>query len=286
MPRAQKKKSDVGAAIAKLTDEQFGFASNAPVIPGVESMQEWQAFRDALVADREPVGALEIELLDQIASRLWRLRRPARYEREYIAASIERVPEDFLKRGLNRVLPRTIKRADDRVASAERGLELLEVLGDPDPLTEVRDEDVETMLEALSNDPELSAMLEQSITGFEEGIINADEWTAPLLRVAFRVIADRAEVTPTDIVHRAIIWLSKYRDERIEERAAMLAEQDRMRRERSLPEAGTLHALTRYETSLHRQLMQDMHEFEAAQARRRGQTTPLLRADLHLVAEK
>ncbi len=141
------------------------------------------------------------------------------------------------------------------------------------------------MLEALSNDPELSAMLEESIAGFEEGIINADEWTAPLLRVAFRGIADRAEATPTEILHRAIIWLSKYRDERIEERAAMLAEQDRMRRERSLPETSTLHALTRYETSLHRQLIQLMHEFEAAQARRRGQATPLLRADIHLVAE-
>ena len=43
---------------------------------------------------------------------------------------------------------------------------------------------------------------------------------------------------------------------------------------------------TRYETSLHRHLMQLMHELEAAQARRRGQNTPLLRADIQLVAAK
>ena len=66
----------------------------------------------------------------------------------------------------------------------------------------------------------------------------------------------------------------------------MLAEQDRMRRERSLPEASTLHALTRYESNLHRQLVQLMHELEAAQARRRGHSTPLIRADIHLLTEK
>ena len=284
MPRA-KQKSDVGAAIAKLTDEHFGFASDAPVIPGIESMQVWLSFRDALVADLTPVGALEAELVERIVSTLWRHRRPARYEREYIAASIERVPEDFIMRSLSRFLPRTIKQADDRVESAERGLQLLEVLGDADPLTEVRDEDVETMLEALSEDPEVSALLTESIPGFEEGILNADDWTAPLLRVALREIARRAETTASDILRRAIIQLSGYRDECMEGRAAMLAEQDRMRRERSLPEAGTLHALTRYETSLHRQLMQLMHELEAAQARRRGQNTPLLRADIHLLEE-
>lgn len=286
MPRKKKQKSDVGTALAKLNDDQFGFASDAPVIPGVESMQQWQAFRDSLVADLAPIGALEAELVEHIATTLWRQRRPARFEREYIAAAIERVPEDFIRRSLSRYLPRTIKEADERVESTERGLQLLEVLGAADPLTAVRDEDVAAMLEALSGDSELSAMLEESITGFEEGIINADNWTVPLLRVAFRGIAERAETAPTDILHRAIIWLSKYHDDRVEERAAMLAEQDRMRRERSLPEAGTLHALTRYETFLHRQLIQLMHELEAAQARRRGQTTPLLRGEIQLVAAK
>jgi hypothetical protein len=285
MARA-KRKSDVGTAMARMNDAYFGMASDAPVIPGVESMEEWQAHRDALVADRAPVGALEQELAERMASLLWRLRRPARYEREYIAASIERVPEDFIRRGLSRSLPRTIKDADERVETADRGLQLLEVLGDAPLMTEVLDKDIEAIFEALSDDPELSELLEKSIPGFEEGIANAGDWAAPLLRVAFREIARRADMEPTEVLHRAIVRLSAYRDERVEERAAMLAEQDRMRRERSLPEAGTLHALTRYESTLHRQLMQLMHEFEAAQARRRGETTPLLRGDIHLITEK
>ena len=284
MPRAAKQKSDVATAMARVNDALFRLASDAPVIPGIESMEVWQAHHDTLLADLAPVGALETELAKRIASLLWRLRRPARYEREYIAASIESVPDDFIMRPLKRSMPRTVKDADGRVEAVERGLELLQVLGDASPLTEVRDEDIETIFDALSDDPEVSELLEESVPGFEEGIANADDWTAPLLRIAFRDLARRAEIEPNDLLRRAIRLLAECREERIEERAAMLAEQDRMRRERSLPEASTLHALTRYESNLHRQLIQLMHEFEAAQARRRGQTTPLLRGEIQLVA--
>ncbi len=50
MARA-KQKSDVGTAMGRMNDAQFGLASDAPVIPGIESMDEWQALHDTLVAD-------------------------------------------------------------------------------------------------------------------------------------------------------------------------------------------------------------------------------------------
>jgi len=285
MSRA-KRKSDVGTAMARLNEFKFGLASDAPIIPGVESPQDWTQRYEALIADYAPVGGLEETLVERAATLSWRLRRVARYESGYSAASIERVPEDFIRRALPRYLPRTIKEADDRVETAERGLQLLEVLGAVSPLAEILDEDVEAIFEALADDPEISELLADSIPGFEEGIVNADDWTPMLLRTAFREIARRAEMEPTEVLHRAITKLSAYGDVRIEERAAMLAEQDRMRRERLLPESSTLHAITRYESSLHRQWVQVMHELEAAQARRRGHATPLIRADIQLVAAK
>jgi hypothetical protein len=52
------------------------------------------------------------------------------------------------------------------------------------------------------------------------------------------------------------------------------------RRRRILPPELDLEKITRYKTSEHRQLFQIMHEFEALQARRRGERSPLARLDI------
>jgi len=49
---------------------------------------------------------------------------------------------------------------------------------------------------------------------------------------------------------------------------------------RMLPDGDTLQKITRYESHLHRQLIQTLHELEAMQARRRGEQTPLARLDI------
>jgi hypothetical protein len=49
---------------------------------------------------------------------------------------------------------------------------------------------------------------------------------------------------------------------------------------RLFPEPGVLERVIRYETHLHRQLVQTMHELEALQARRRGEVTQLARLDV------
>ena len=50
--------------------------------------------------------------------------------------------------------------------------------------------------------------------------------------------------------------------------------------ERLLFSEQLLDKVPRYEAHLHRQLIQTMHELEALQARRRGETTPLARLDV------
>ena len=49
---------------------------------------------------------------------------------------------------------------------------------------------------------------------------------------------------------------------------------------RLIPGPDTVTHITRYETFLHRQLIQTLHEIEAMQARRRGEQTPLARLDI------
>jgi hypothetical protein len=49
---------------------------------------------------------------------------------------------------------------------------------------------------------------------------------------------------------------------------------------RMLPDGDTLQKITRYESHLHRQLIQTLHELEAMQARRKGEQTPLARLDI------
>lgn len=48
---------------------------------------------------------------------------------------------------------------------------------------------------------------------------------------------------------------------------------------RMIPDGETLKNITRYESHLHRQLLQTLHELEAMQDRRRGHQTPLARID-------
>lgn len=49
---------------------------------------------------------------------------------------------------------------------------------------------------------------------------------------------------------------------------------------RMVPDPDTLNVITRYETHLHRQLLQTLHELEAMQDRRRGERSPLARLDI------
>jgi hypothetical protein len=276
-------KSVDGRAVARFNAATHGLTAETPVIPGVERQEDWDAFRTALVECRAPVGALELELAERIASLLWRLRRPARYEREYIAASIERVPEDFLTQPLKRSLPRTLAQAAENIENAQRCLRLLEDLPGMDITDWIDRQDAGFILEAVTRHDDLLA-LKRPLPGFEQGLARVDEdWTPPLLLLAFRALAGRYGTTVEDLLADTVAHAQSVAAEREEEREAMLAEQDRMRRERTLPEASTLHALTRYEASLHRMLIQTMHELEAAQARRTGHPAPLARVDLQLL---
>ena len=72
-------KTNAGRAVAKMNATAHGLRSAAPVIPG-ERAEDFDAFRAGVVATLAPVGTLEAELADRVASLSWRLRRVVAYE--------------------------------------------------------------------------------------------------------------------------------------------------------------------------------------------------------------
>ena len=74
-----------GKAASKMNAVKHGLRSGVPVIPGVESFEEWEEFRDGIVASYAPEGRLETELAETCANILWRKRRIYNYETEMTA---------------------------------------------------------------------------------------------------------------------------------------------------------------------------------------------------------
>ena len=68
-PRSQR-----GKARSRLNAVTHGLTAKQIVV-GAEKPEDLEAFREALFADLEPSGALQCELVDEIARFMWRLRR-------------------------------------------------------------------------------------------------------------------------------------------------------------------------------------------------------------------
>jgi hypothetical protein len=73
-----------GVEKCKLNSFRHGLRAVQIVVPG-ENPEDWEAHRNALVADLAPHGALEFALAEQVALKLWRLGRVVRYEADLIA---------------------------------------------------------------------------------------------------------------------------------------------------------------------------------------------------------
>lgn len=83
-PRRGGPRTTEGVERCKLNACSHGLRAAEPVVPG-ENPADWETHRAAIVSDLDPVGAIEIALAEQVASKLWRLGRVVRYESDLIA---------------------------------------------------------------------------------------------------------------------------------------------------------------------------------------------------------
>ena len=273
MPRA-KPKSDVGAAMTRFNALRHGLTSSAPVIPGVESVEEWEAHREAVLVDRAPVGAVESALAERIAALTWRLRRVERYECEAIAVGRERVDHDFAVRQGRLGEPVSVAEAEMLAEDARRCLDIVENLLKMPPDTRLAAADVQEILEALASSVEMDA------DDYVEGIAEAadgGEWTAGRLIAVLKALAVRDGEAFAAMLSNTVARARTIAGDARLALARLGEEFDRIRRERLFPDAATLDNIIRYETALNRMLYQALSQLEAMQSRRAGAPTPLHR---------
>jgi hypothetical protein len=68
---------------------KHGLCANRNVIR-TESQEQYDTFRDEIIADISPAGAMELMLAERIVSLLWRLKRAEHFQNSAMNALIER----------------------------------------------------------------------------------------------------------------------------------------------------------------------------------------------------
>ena len=267
-------KTQAGKEAVRFNAAQHGILSESPVIRGFEREEEWEELRLGVMASLASDGKLESVLAERIALLLWRLRRVSRYETEVIAVSQGRLEEpesvQAARADLDRAQShlRLVERlpklpADERISGSDA---VAYILGHVENITGVNLDDI------LLPDP-LEDLEYDDLELF-------DGWTVGLLRDTISALADEADFKAPRLLkavadkHRGFV---RARQEKLDR---AMTEADFNRRERLLPDEDTLNKLMRYEAHLNRQLIQNLHEHEALQARRQGGVAPLARLDV------
>lgn len=280
-----------GKAVAKMNATRHGLRANSPVLP-TESAEEWETHRTGIVEAIVPVGALEQSLAERVALLLWRLQRVARFETQMASAAIAEAEEDYVKeretpsllnaRSFSRP-PETLRREIRRLPAIARLLGELERL---DAARRIAGPDANDILtECCSLVGHIDDAFDPEEINFPDLPNNLDwdefpDITAGILRRCIDVIA-RA----VDEDHAALVAATRaYCAGRLRTAKAQLAEAEaaisHSREQRALPSRDFLDKIQRYETHLHRQLLQTLHELEAIQGRRAGRPSPLARLDV------
>ena len=86
-----------GKEVVRWNATRHGIRSPAPVVPGVEKVEDWEEHRTGILESLQPEGHLEEVLAERVALLAWRLHRVIRYEPESIALYQGRVEDDLVK---------------------------------------------------------------------------------------------------------------------------------------------------------------------------------------------
>lgn len=279
-PQRMGPKTAEGRARALAARIRGKLPHSVPIVPGVESQEEWEALRDQIVAEFEPKGTLEIELAHRIAELLWRLRRFGRYETDCAAwrMKIAEVPYHRLRDELRSEITGH-KRPDALPRKPE----------DPMWLRKVRY--FTTMaLWYLDNEdaPDDSPHGEDAPDFIREAarfagldgvrVVDRLDWTVGDVRPYLEKIAKRAGMTAKQVVERlfagaASEWLSRDKEKSAQQRQYE-ASLDAYKRTLVLPTEAEIRNAARWESHLERSLCRMMDRLERLQRMRAGEVVP------------
>ena len=280
-----------GKEVVRWNATRHGIRSPAPVIPGVEKVEDWEEHRVGILESLSPEGHLEEVLAERVALLSWRLNRVTRYETETIALSQEKMEDDLADkrcfdsyllgathledvrgavhdaRRVQRLIKQFPKLPGDKRLSAPDAAGILDLVWGG------VDEEVEAEEVQLPEEIPEWAGLEGDMTEWEG-------WTVSLVRECISTIASVAGEDEKELIEGATerarldIISAQAAAERVEQDLA------RMSRERLLPDEKVLEKVARFEAHLSRLFHKALHELEALQVRRSGGAAPLARLDV------
>jgi hypothetical protein len=89
--------TEEGKEAIRWNATQHGIRSPAPVVPGIEKKEDWEAHGSGVLESLKPEGHLETVLAERVALLSWRLHRVTRYETESIALYLEKAEDDLAR---------------------------------------------------------------------------------------------------------------------------------------------------------------------------------------------
>ncbi len=79
-------RTEAGKAVSSMNSLKHGLTAKTVVLPG-ENKADFDRLHQQLIEEHAPAGALETELVAEIAACLWRLQRARRYESKVLETS-------------------------------------------------------------------------------------------------------------------------------------------------------------------------------------------------------
>jgi hypothetical protein len=282
--------TEEGKEVVRWNAARHGIRSPAPVVPGIEKAEDWEAHGEGVLESLKPEGHLETVLAKRVALLSWRLHRVTRYETESIALYQEKAEDDLTR---ERRLDSRVLGADHpeevrwKLKDAQRTLRTLKKLSGLSDDKRLSGGDAAGVLWAVSEWIEEADLEEVELPSgvpdwarVEGDTAEWDGWSVGLVREYVGAMASHAGETPEELLEAATEKAG--RDVRGAKQAVERVEQDlqRLSRERLLPRVEILEKVARYEAHLSRGLYKAMHELEALQTRRLGGSAPLARLDV------
>jgi hypothetical protein len=268
-----------GKRRSSLNAVKHGALSKAPVLAHVESIDEWQAHREALVEALLPANHLEDILVERIALQSWRLIRVARYEAERLSHQQENVDRDVNDHWL---------RSRGSLGWSNQSLEEAKFEREAQTHTRrfieaVNQEELDTVEAETSSWAVHEAGRASGVRDWDELCLPGEEvlcelteypWTGWQAWESIQAVSSAAGEEPMALLERARheAWRRAFDAERkAEEIGRRVAS---MRVSRLLLGATSLQSITRYEAHLERSLYRALHEYQRLQGLRAGGKVP------------
>ena len=276
----------IGKAASSRNAVKHGVLSTTPILLAKESRKAWEEHRDGIFKSIAPVGYLEELLTFQIAEHSWRLGRISRYEAENFAAAGATMNTDPQQRDENGYpLPSEPEWARLRVRGASAAIGTFEALPQLSDEETLDAESIAATLWALCNEFSQVKLEDLRFSWPPGGDSKPDQYfdssTVAFLRRVIERYANAVGIGTEAVRNRCVSSALKNRSWATEKERELI-QQSRQRKllleaenqSRMQARADLAIKLARYESTLQRAFLRNLHEIQRLQASRFGVFVP------------